>query len=395
MTNREQAVVCVLTPAGRGAVAVVAVEGAAAVEAVDRYFLAANRRRLAEQPLDRIVYGHWGDVEDGEDLIVCRRSDTRIEVHCHGGQQSSAQIVTDLAAAGCKEISQDEWLQIEQDCPLKAAALQALSQATTFRTAAILLDQYHGALRRELDAVLTLLKANQTAESRAKIAQLLDWAEFGLHLTRPWQVVIAGRPNVGKSSLTNALVGFERAIVFDQPGTTRDIVTATTAIDGWPIELSDTAGLHETDDSIESAGIELARARLANADLVVWVLDAVELSSCDMDSCWALAVEQAAEVGVQLTAERALLCINKCDLIEPTPTRDGHAILTCATKPFGIDELLDSIAQQLVPRVPERGTAVPFTVAQMHTLQEVLKTVELNESEPAIRAIRQLLNSAD
>lgn len=395
MTNREQTVVCVLTPAGRGAVAVVAVEGEAAVEAIDRHFRAANRRRLSEQPLDRIVYGHWGDAEDGEDLVICRHSETRVEVHCHGGQQSSAQIVADLSIAGCEEIGHDEWLQIEHDCPLKAAAHQALSQATTFRTAAILLDQYHGALRCELDAIFALLHANQTAEARAKIAQLLEWSEFGLHLTKPWQVVIAGRPNLGKSSLINALVGFERAIVFDQPGTTRDVVTATTAIDGWPIELSDTAGLHETDDSIESAGIDLARARLANADLVVWVLDAVELSSGGMGSCWELAVEQAAEVGVQLVAEQALLCINKCDLIEASPTSDEHAIRTCATKPFGIDELLASIAQRLVPTVPERGTAVPFAVEQVHRLQDMLKAVELHSSQSADSIVRGMLHRAD
>ena len=70
--------------------------------------------------------------------------------------------------------------------------------------------------------------------------------------------MLAGRPNVGKSSLTNALLGYTRSIVFDQPGTTRDVVTATTAIDGWPIEFSDTAGLREGSEPLEAAGIERA-----------------------------------------------------------------------------------------------------------------------------------------
>ena len=89
-------------------------------------------------------------------------------------------------------------------------------------------------------------RAADLQAAAARIREWLAWEDFGLHLTRPWNVVLAGRPNVGKSSLINALLGYTRSIVFDQPGTTRDVVTAATAIDGWPIELSDTAGLRES-----------------------------------------------------------------------------------------------------------------------------------------------------
>ena len=87
-------------------------------------------------------------------------------------------------------------------------------------------------------------------------------------------MVLAGRTNVGKSSLINALAGFERAIVSHQPGTTRDVVTTVTAIDGWPVQLADTAGLRLSDDELESAGVRLAVETVQSADLIIAVEDA-------------------------------------------------------------------------------------------------------------------------
>ena len=136
MSSHGNTRVCVLTPSGRGAVAVVAVEGSVAVQAVDRYFQAANRRALGKQPLGQIVYGHWvknpGNIREGEDLIVCRRDDASLEIHCHGGRQSSAQIVADLTDAGCTEIDAEQWLACQYECSFVAAAHSALEQATTF-----------------------------------------------------------------------------------------------------------------------------------------------------------------------------------------------------------------------------------------------------------------------
>src|SRR5262249_42285045 len=106
------------------------------------------------------------------------------------------------------------------------------------------------------------------------IGQLLNRAPLGAHLTQPWRVVIAGPPNVGKSSLINAILGYERAIVFDQPGTTRDVVTAATALDGWPVELADTAGLPAGVDPLDRAGIERETAQADEADCLLLVFDA-------------------------------------------------------------------------------------------------------------------------
>jgi len=388
--------VCVLTPSGRGAVAVVAVDGVAAVSAVNRYFQAANKRNLSEQTLGRIVYGHWGD----EDLILCRRDEQALEIHCHGGRQSSAQIVADLANAGCTVVEAEEWLTNQHNCPLTTAAHLALAKATTLRTATILLAQYHGALRREIEGIISGLSVGQPAQSIARLEHLLQSAELGRHLTVPWRVVIAGQPNVGKSSLINALVGFQRAIVFDQPGTTRDVVSSTTAVNGWPVELSDMAGLHETTDAIEIAGIALACERILAADLVVWVLDATTVSSTTEDH-WQLAKQQAQAVGVFLDQKSAQLVINKMDLADFTfsdknndKISDPFSVGTCAVTGEGVEPLLSAIATRLVPEVPSSGAAVPFTIEQIESLQAALDAANGKDFTAATETLNPLITVA-
>ena len=164
---------------------------------------------------------------------------------------------------------------------------------------------------------------------------LLAREQLGRHLTRPWSVVLAGRINVGKSSLLNALAGYGRAIVHPAPGTTRDAVAVTTAVDGWPVELCDTAGLRATGDAIERAGIERARQRLAQADLVVLV--------ADRSVPWSPEDE-----GLARQYPAAVLVHNKCDL----PASSGHrpgGISTSALRGQGIDALLTAIGRRLAP----------------------------------------------
>lgn len=366
----------VLTPSGRGAVAVVAVSGTGTTEAVGHSFLAWNGRLLAELPLSKIVYGHWGS-RDGEDIVVCRREVDHIEIHCHGGTQSVARIRRDLIVAGCREIPWQAWLERHGDCPISVEARIALASAISRRTALILLDQFHGALRQEVLEIVKQFESDPTAAKR-RLEKLLETAELGEHLTRPWQVVVAGQPNVGKSSLVNALVGYQRAIVFDQPGTTRDVVTASTVADGWPIQLSDTAGLHESTDEIEVAGIELARQRLADADLIIWVHDATNGTN---DVC----IERQMHLPT-----RQLLVVNKVDLAAGGSTSRG-AILTSATEGTGIDDLLVRIVETLVPQVPSRESAILFTERQVRAVKAALESCQAGQFDGAVELLSKLL----
>ena len=370
-----------LTPGGRSAIAVVAVAGDRAVATVDQYFRSANGLPLKEQPVGRIVYGRWKQ-DQGEELVVCRRTDKIVEIHCHGGYQSAPQVLIALRESGCTHVDWPEWIQQKFTCRLSAEAHIALTKTTTLRTAKILLDQFHGKLRQAWDEVIAELSRNNLHLAMDGLRAMLQYAELGLHLTRPWSVVIAGLPNVGKSSLINALAGFQRAIVFDQPGTTRDVVTFATAVSGWPLELSDTAGMRCTTEAIESAGIELARDRLQVADLVLWVLDATEVAR---QKPLTLASEQAKQLGFELEEARTITVVNKIDLVDWKKQGLG----TSATTGLGIEDLLQDIATRIVPLPPPPGAAVPFSADQVETLQAALAACENTNPDKALQVLQK------
>jgi tRNA modification GTPase len=305
--------------------------------------------------------GHFGH-ERGEEVVVRRCADGVVELNCHGGLAAAAMIEDSLAAAGCQRMPWRHWAADAHDDPIAAAALQALAEARTERTAAILLDQYQGALRRALDEIQQAIRNGDAKSAQQQIKTLRSRESLGRHLVRPWRVVLAGPVNVGKSSLINALVGFGRSIVHDSPGTTRDAVTAATAIDGWPVELCDTAGLRDgcvrvntQHGGVERAGMERARERLAEADLVVLVFA--------RSAPWS-------EVDQTLLNEwpNALLVDNKCDLPLATGKRPG-GVTASALHGQGIAELLAAISRRLVPDPPPPGVAVPFTDKQIEAVE--------------------------
>ena len=183
-----------------------------------------------------------------------------------------------------------------------------------------------------------------------------------VHLVEPWQVVLAGPPNAGKSSLMNAIVGSARAIVHSEPGTTRDWVDALTAIDGWPIALTDTAGLRDSFDSIENEGIRRARLRIAAADLVIFVVDAT--------FGW---TDTHTQLRAATNGKRSLTVWNKIDLLERMDC-PPEAISTSANEGRGISELLAAISKKLVPAVPPPLAAVPFRSRHVRQLESLISS---------------------
>ena len=380
---QDPTTVTLLTPAGRGALATIAVEGAHAVSLVSRLFQPASSRPLQTIQLEQIVFGNWSHTDGrNEEVVVCRRTDRIVEVHCHGGRAAAEAILTVLVEQGARRVDAFNWVREQATDPIQAAASLALAEARTGRVAALLLDQYHGALRRALLEVVQRRASGDMKSSRALLARLADLGQLGRRITLTWRVVCAGPPNVGKSSLVNALLGFDRAIVLDQPGTTRDRVVAQTAIDGWPIELSDTAGLHPVADPIERAGVARAREAMRQADLVVLVFDATQ------------PIQPAHEEQLDSWPE-ALVVVNKCDLCEGCSDvawkrSDRDLLLTSALVGSGIDPLMNAIVARLIPRVPRAGEAVPFTVEQCQTIELALSLYASGDTAAGVAQLSSL-----
>jgi len=314
----------ILTPPGKAAIATIAVRGAQAW-ALARELFQPHVGTMSDVPTPgRFRFGKLG----GDDVILAVK-DGSIEIHCHGGVEVVRMIAELFTQRGVRMVAWQEYVGTG------AAMHELLANAPTARTAAILLDQWQGAW----DACVTSLDAG-------RMQRLIDLISLGRHLVEPWKVVIAGVPNVGKSSLINALAGYTRSIVSPMPGTTRDVVKLHVAIDGWPVELTDTAGIREAESELERQGIARARSAVDAADLRIWLLDGSAAPLFPDD----------AKVWTYL--------INKCDLDAAWDwDRFSAALHVSAQTGTGIAELCDLISRRLVPAPPEPGEAVPCLAA--------------------------------
>ena len=390
MSDSPQTTASVLTPPGRGAVAIVAVEGERASELVERFFRPACRA-LCERSFANIVFGRWGGSSTksaeravAEDVIVHRGAANHIEVHCHGGRAAVQRILDDLSSVGVTQKSWQQWVAGRESSAIRRAARSALALATTERTARILLEQYHGALETELKRIINTLRTNAShAElvdsATDAIGRLLLRAAVGLHLVKPWRVAIVGPPNVGKSSLINALLGYQRSIVFDQPGTTRDLVRANAAFDGWPVELIDTAGICERGEMLEAAGIELARQEASSADCVLLVYD--------VSKPWNDEIAELSQPWPQ-----AILVGNKCDLSAANHQISSRPrVLTSAINGQGTAELIGVIVAALIPLDLQPTDAVPFTDEHVADLESTRSEIHNGNAGKAIAILQSLL----
>jgi len=306
------------------------------------------------------------------------------EVNCHGGPAAVAAVAERLVALGLEQVDADRLLGLEGAPRIERDARRMLRTARTALAARVLLDQLGGALAGAVARILEQLASNRVDEALAEIGTLLArWRHAGRFLADPPRVVIAGRPNVGKSTLLNRLVGADRAITSAAPGTTRDYVEVEAALDGVPVVLVDTAGLGEARDEIEGLGVERARGEVSRASLVVYLLDACEGAAADD------------EAALRLLGERGLAVWNKADLVAHAPetapqSAASGTLRISALSGDGIAALMAEVLARLGYRPTGPGEAVPVTREQAEALRGALESVEVGDAAAARLALAAL-----
>lgn len=338
----EDTIAAVATAVGEGGIGIVRISGPEAIAIADSLFRGAAAGTVAAQASHRVAYGHVADPASGQKvdevlLLVMRapRSYTRedvVEIHCHGGPLPLRRILALTLAAGARladpgEFTKRAFLNGRLDLSQAEAVIDVI-RAKTEASLRMAVGHLSGTLsdkirefRQELLRLIAHLEAaidfpeedieelaaqevaTASGRLRGEIGQLLATAATGRILRDGLKTVIIGKPNVGKSSLLNTLVGEARAIVTDVPGTTRDIIEEYLNIGGIPLRVVDTAGIRETADIVERIGVAKTREALAQADLALLLLDAsTPLSAEDK------------EVISLLSGRQAIILVNKTDL---------------------------------------------------------------------------------
>jgi tRNA modification GTPase len=374
-----------LTPPGCAAIATLCIRGPRAWEIVRELFRTSDIQKLPENPDATSVWlGRIGEKDTVADQVVVTVPQIKpvpwVELHCHGGSETVRWLLEIFEKQGCRICTWPELEQATTTAPWKTAASLELVQASTVRTAAILLDQYHGAFATALTEIQAALANDDLTETSRLLESLARYVDIGRRLTTPWKVAVIGPPNVGKSSLLNALAGFQRSVVAPTPGTTRDLVTTLISVDGWPVEMIDTAGLREEGESLENQGIMLARDAAASADLSLWILDA------SAPPTW--------PEGNSLNQGKLSFVVNKTDLPPAWEIDPSHAVRVSALTGAGMADLVEALAHWLVPDPPPPGAAVPFTSNLASRIEEALNCVRAGQTDKPKQILAALANDA-
>lgn len=356
-----------LTGRGRGAVAVVGLRGPRASSCLLQNFRPATESELRS---GQVRYGQWvGGANQSlaaESVVVSPTSEQSFEVHCHGGPAAIARILNDLEACGVR-ICESSSEYFEQS-PLIAEATEVLKRCSTARTAAIALEQLRGAMLHWAKVAIQRLNDHSVSatEIQKEAGGFICKTLIGRVLSEPYRVVLCGPPNVGKSSLLNRIVGYDRSITFDHAGTTRDVLRATTVIDGWPVELIDTAGIRDQVGAIEQQGIEQAMHAAENADLVLLVEEIDPEKQVDDEQILFLR-------SLQFSDRNLCRVLNKID--QSTKTRsdafDSYDFCVSAVTGQGIDALLSGLVAPLNQIQHDAGSPVPITRRQSRILKQI------------------------
>ncbi len=372
----EKTIAAISTANGVGGLGVIRIAGSESKEIADRIFRSVSGKRLTQMKPYTATYGKIYDgeelIDEGVALVFCAphsfTGEDVVEISCHGGMFVTKKVLRCILKNGASpaepgEFTKRAFLNGKMGLTEAEAVMDIISARgeQSARAAALTME---GSLHKRIDRVkqrLTTLAAHLAAwadypeedipqveetelrkslcECRDELMKLLDSYDAGKVMREGVNTVIAGKPNAGKSTLMNLLSGCERSIVTNVPGTTRDIIEETVMLGDIPLNLSDTAGIHDTNDPVELIGVQRAKDRLKKAGLVLAVFDSSqELSEDDR------------ELTELLGTTPSIAIINKTDLpqkldVEYIKSKTKHIVYISALSGEGLQSLENEVAE--------------------------------------------------
>ncbi|TCS81870.1 tRNA uridine-5-carboxymethylaminomethyl(34) synthesis GTPase MnmE [Pectinatus cerevisiiphilus] len=380
--EKNDTIAAIATPLGEGGIGVIRVSGADSIQMVDKIFLAANKRALADRRSYRAVYGKISDPKTKNiiDEVICilmrephsYTKENVVEIQCHGGIMPLRKILSLLLEWGARlaepgEFTKRAFLNGRIDLAQAQAVMDIIKAKTdaSLRVATGHLSGYFSSNIRQIrDALLEMIAHYEAAidfpeeevdnidniqvmerieELKVKINTMISSAKTGRILNEGLVTAIVGKPNVGKSSLLNRLLHSDRAIVTDVPGTTRDSIEEYVDVDGIPLRIIDTAGIRQTDDEVEKIGVDKARSYIERADLVLALFDGAK----------AMTAEDTKIIEL-IRKKNAVVVINKSDLVQNLDESyirkqcsDSKIIHISTIQEEGIKELVETIKEKV------------------------------------------------
>ena len=407
---KTDTIAAIATAMSSSGIGIVRISGEEAVSVTEKIFEMKNHKTLSEMPTHTIHYGHIHDGDEVIDEVMVllmrgpksyTREDT-VEIDCHGGVYVMKRILETVIKYGARpaepgEFTKRAFMNGRIDLSQAESVIDVINSKNEFALKSSLsqlsgavsekVKEIRGTILHEIAFIESALDdpehislegypeqlAEIVTETGRRIEKLLANSDNGKMLKEGISTVIVGKPNAGKSSLLNTLVGEEKAIVTDIAGTTRDVLEEQINLNGILLNVIDTAGIRDTEDIVEKIGVERAKKYLNDADLVIYVVD----TSTALD-------ENDYEIMELLQDRHAIVLLNKSDLTPVTTVEDirkhldKKMIAISAKEQTGIDELTESIKEMFFSGAVTFNDEVYITNIRHKTaLQEASRSLQL------------------